>query len=58
MTELMVELKQYTDQRTPLISPPRSVRLARVGTPGFAAISKAPEDSGSAGKRVAVAGGM
>jgi hypothetical protein len=32
----------YTEQRTHLSSPPRSVRLARVGTPGLAAISKAP----------------
>ncbi|KIM74206.1 hypothetical protein PILCRDRAFT_711720 [Piloderma croceum F 1598] len=45
----------YTDQRTHVSGPPRSVRLARVGTPGLSAISKAPEEAGR--ERVVVVAG-
>jgi hypothetical protein len=45
----------YTDQRAHISGPSRSVRLARVGTPGLAAISKAPEEAGRG--RVAVVAG-
>ena len=50
--------RMYTDQRTHITSPSRSVRLQRVGTPGSGAVCKAPEDSSYnyGGNRLGVAG--